>query len=89
MFKILLIILIAGGAFAYSKFGKVELPQNLSQVSGIVNKYFPNAATQSAVLGAKAKNESLILVIEATKKLKPDEFKSLQQFICEPVNNKK
>jgi len=98
MLKILIIVLILGGVFAYSKYSKgdnkisyPQFPQALSQVNlnslkdwsvGIVGKYFPDTASQTAVLGEKAKNESLLLVVEAAKKLSPEEFKTLQQFVC-------
>ena len=101
MFKILLIVLIVGGIFAYFKYSKSEnklslpqFPQNLTKVdlnalktwsSDTVNKYFPESASQTAVLGEKAKNESLLIIVEAAKKLSPEEFKTLQQFVCEPA----
>ena len=92
MFKILLIALLAGGVFIYSKFvkpeNKISLPQfpsTLSEVNLDTAKNWLSDAvsSQSAVLGQQAKEEGLNLIVDQAKKLSPEDFKSLQQFICE------
>jgi len=101
MFKILLIVIVIAAGVAYWKFApkkpnlnQINLPSSLSSVDlsalkswsiDAVTKYFPETASQSVVLGTAAKNDGLNLLIDAARKLSPQDFKTLQQFVCTPT----
>lgn len=102
MLKIIVVIVIIVSAVIYlrspglqDKISYPQFPQNISQIDitglkdtalNAFNKYLPETASQSVVLGEKAKTEGINIIIDAAKNLSPEEFKTLQQFICEPNN---